>query len=69
MKIVELGFVLSIAAASRLSECRTLANPASGAVLRKIGMTLEGTQRRHFVKWGQPDDLVQYGLLREEFTS
>src|SRR5512146_1628111 len=53
----------------RVHACHAAANAASGAVLRKLGMTLEGTQRRHFVKWGQPDDLVQYGLLREEFTS
>lgn len=53
----------------RVHACHAAANPASGAVLRKVGMTLEGTQRRHFVKWGQPDDLVLWGILREEFTT
>lgn len=44
-------------------------NPASGAVLRKLGMRREGTQRRQVVKWGVPDDLVLYGILREEFET
>ncbi len=44
-------------------------NPASGAVLRKAGMTLEGRLRRHACKWGQLEDLVLYGILREEYEA
>jgi ribosomal-protein-alanine N-acetyltransferase len=51
----------------RVHACHAAANPASGAVLRKLGMRPEGTQRRHFVKWGQADDLMLWGILREEF--
>lgn len=42
-------------------------NPASGRVMQKIGMTYEGTLRQHFIKWGVCEDLVCYGILREEF--
>jgi RimJ/RimL family protein N-acetyltransferase len=44
-------------------------NPSSGRVLQKIGMTQEGIQRKHFMKWEQLEDLVLYGLLREEWQS
>lgn len=43
-------------------------NPASGAVLRKIGMRHEGTQRQHMRKWGVMEDLEMYGILRAEHT-
>lgn len=41
-------------------------NPASGAVLRKIGMRHEGTLRQHVKKWGEHLDLERYGILRAE---
>lgn len=41
-------------------------NPASGRVLAKLGMREEGLLRHHFLKWGQPEDVVISGLLREE---
>jgi RimJ/RimL family protein N-acetyltransferase len=44
-------------------------NPASGRVLQKLGMTCEGTQRRHACKWGEYLDVVNYGLLREEWLA
>jgi RimJ/RimL family protein N-acetyltransferase len=42
-------------------------NPASGRVLQKIGMRLEGQQRQHRKNRGKYEDLVLYGLLREEW--
>ena len=42
-------------------------NPASGAVLRKLGMRHEGTQRRHVLRWGAWEDIERYGMLREEW--
>ena len=42
-------------------------NPASGRVLRKIGMQEEGYLRRHFKRWERLDDLVLYGILAEEW--
>jgi RimJ/RimL family protein N-acetyltransferase len=43
-------------------------NPASGRVLQKIGMSKEGTARQHTRKWGKFEDLVLYGLLRNEWV-
>ena len=41
-------------------------NPASGAVLRKVGMRHEGRLRKHFLKWGVLEDLDLYGVLEDE---
>ncbi len=41
-------------------------NPASGAVLRKIGMRCEGTLRQYYLKWGVFEDAVIYSMLRGE---
>jgi [ribosomal protein S5]-alanine N-acetyltransferase len=41
-------------------------NPASGAVLRKLGMRHEGTLRGHLVKWGMLEDLEVWGVLEDE---
>jgi RimJ/RimL family protein N-acetyltransferase len=43
-------------------------NPASGAVLAKIGMRHEGRMREHVFKWGVHEDIDLYGILRDEFT-
>ena len=42
-------------------------NPASGRVLTKAGMRPEGVARGHVRRWDRYEDLVQYGILREEF--
>ncbi|HYH07893.1 MAG TPA: GNAT family protein [Thermoanaerobaculia bacterium] len=44
-------------------------NEASGRVMQKVGMTYEGTLRRHAVKWGERLDVVYYGILREEWAA
>jgi len=44
-------------------------NPASGRVLEKIGMRREGLFRRHTKKWNGYEDIVAYGILREEFKA
>jgi ribosomal-protein-alanine N-acetyltransferase len=41
-------------------------NPASGVVLRKVGMRHEGRLRSHFQKWGVMEDLDLYGILADE---
>ncbi len=43
-------------------------NPASGAVLRKLGMRLEGTLRSNVQKGDRRLDSVLYGILREEWA-
>ena len=41
-------------------------NPASGRVMQKIGMTHEGTLRKHVCKWDVFEDVECYGILRDE---
>jgi len=42
-------------------------NPASGRVLRKLGMRHEGCQREHLRKWDRFVDSELYGILRQEW--
>jgi ribosomal-protein-alanine N-acetyltransferase len=42
-------------------------NPASGKVMRKIGMRYEGARRQHVLKWGSFEDVELYGILRDEY--
>ena len=42
-------------------------NPASGNILRKLGMQYEGCQREHLRKWDQFVDSELYGILRREW--
>jgi RimJ/RimL family protein N-acetyltransferase len=42
-------------------------NPASGVVLRKLGMRHEGCQREHLRKWDRFVDSELYGILRQEW--
>jgi ribosomal-protein-alanine N-acetyltransferase len=42
-------------------------NPASGRVMRKLGMQHEGTRRRHVKKWGKFEDVELYGILLEDW--
>lgn len=43
-------------------------NPASGRVMQKLGMTCEGLRRQHIRKWDRFEDLVEYGVLADEFA-
>lgn len=42
-------------------------NPASGKVMLKLGMRHEGERPQHVKKWERYEDLVVYGLLREDW--
>jgi RimJ/RimL family protein N-acetyltransferase len=54
---------------SRIHASHFARNPASGRVMQKIGMSYEGCQPRHYVRWGEPVDLVLYGMLAEEWRA
>ncbi len=41
-------------------------NPASGRVMQKVGMILEGVSRRHYLKGGRFEDIVRYAILRDD---
>jgi [ribosomal protein S5]-alanine N-acetyltransferase len=42
-------------------------NPASGRVLRAVGMQREGVLRQRVQKWGVYEDVVLYAVLRDEW--
>jgi ribosomal-protein-alanine N-acetyltransferase len=42
-------------------------NPASGRVMEKLGMTREGLFRQHAKKWGRYEDIIEYGLVRQDW--
>lgn len=42
-------------------------NPASGKVMEKLGMQREGLFREHVIKWDVYEDVVYYGILRDEW--
>jgi [ribosomal protein S5]-alanine N-acetyltransferase len=44
-------------------------NPASGRVMQKIGMASEGLLRRHYRKGDRYEDIICYGILREEWEA
>ena len=43
-------------------------NPPSGRVMQQLGMTWEGRQREHVLKWDAFEDLEVYGILSGEFA-
>ncbi len=63
-----LGYAFRALALNRVSSTHFSRNPASGRVLQKIGMVYEGMARKSFKKWDRYEDLVSYGILREEWT-
>lgn len=42
-------------------------NPASGKVMKKVGMLYEGCRRKHIRKCDVSHDIEQYGILRDEW--
>ncbi len=44
-------------------------NPASGKVMEKIGMKKEGFFKEHVIKWNKYEDIVNYGILRNEWET
>jgi ribosomal-protein-alanine N-acetyltransferase len=59
-------FALGPLGMARVYACHFVRNPASGAVMRRIGMRREGSFRRHVRKWGRLEDVDYYGLLAGE---
>jgi [ribosomal protein S5]-alanine N-acetyltransferase len=51
----------------RVHSCHLTLNPASGNVLKKIGMSHEGQRKGHIKKWGKYEDLELYGILVEDY--
>jgi len=41
-------------------------NPASGRVMQKIGMELEGCLHQHLKKWDSFEDVLIYGIIQQD---
>jgi len=44
-------------------------NPASGRVMEKLGMRLEGVHRQAIRKWGRFEDVAMYAVLEDEWRA
>ena len=44
-------------------------NPASGRIMKKIGMKKEGELHEHAIRWGKYEDLIMYGITKKEWQS
>ena len=62
-----LGYGFETLGLNRICAYHFRRNPASGRVLKKLGMTYEGILRQHILKWGAFEDLAGYGILRSEY--
>ena len=54
---------------NRIYASHFTSNPASGHVLKKIGMHHEGTQKQHYVRFDKFVGAENYGLVRSEYGS
>lgn len=54
---------------NRIHSSHLTRNPASGAVMRKIGLVHEGCAREAVRKWGRYEDLELYALLRRDWEA
>ena len=52
---------------NRVQARHMTANPASGRVMQKSGMTYEGTLRQSIFRWEEFKDAAIYSILREEY--
>jgi [ribosomal protein S5]-alanine N-acetyltransferase len=62
--VVEFGF--DGLGLNRIFARHMTSNPASGRVMEKIGMHLEGEFRQHELKWGEFRDHRFYGVVRSD---
>lgn len=62
-----LRFAFDALELNRVYASHFVRNPASGRVMQKSGMTCEGTLRQHFLRWDRLEDLVYYGILKDEW--
>lgn len=63
--VVDFGF--QVLGVRKAHSCCMTVNPASRRVLVKLGFRSEGVRRAHVLKWGEPREVENFGLLREEW--
>jgi ribosomal-protein-alanine N-acetyltransferase len=64
-----LRHAFEVADVNRVFAAHFSRNPASGSVLRKIGMRHEGTARQNYKKWGEYLDSEMYAIVRDEWPA
>lgn len=42
-------------------------NTASRRIMEKVGMMYEGTQKQHFIRFGEYIDVVNYGIVKSDY--
>jgi RimJ/RimL family protein N-acetyltransferase len=62
-----LEYVFAVLKLHRATAHHFARNPGSGRVLEKLGMKREGHLRSHILKSGVWEDIVQYGILHNEY--
>ena len=62
-----LDFGFSVLRLHRIQARHLMRNPASGRVMQKLGMTLEGVLRGAQRKWDRFEDLAMYAVLAPEW--
>lgn len=60
------SFAFTSLGLNRVQARHFLRNPASGRVLEKIGMRLEGVHRQAYRRWGRFEDVAVYAILAAE---
>jgi ribosomal-protein-alanine N-acetyltransferase len=63
-----LDFAFDVLGLHRVQARHLMRNPASGRVMQKLGMRLEGVHRESVRKWDRFEDLAVYGILANERT-
>jgi [ribosomal protein S5]-alanine N-acetyltransferase len=64
-----IAFGFGTLALDRIHASHLTRNPASGRVMIKAGMHLEGTLLRHVIRWDRAEDVAQYAILRPDAPS
>lgn len=64
--VLKYGF--EVLGLNRIFAMHMTRNPASGRVMRKIGMRHEGHLRQDKKKWGEFEDFEIYGILRSDYS-
>jgi RimJ/RimL family protein N-acetyltransferase len=66
-RVIDFGF--EVLGLHRIEARHFLRNPASGQVMKKLGMRQEGVERDWAIKWDRYETLVVYSILEAEWRA
>ena len=66
-RVIDFGF--EVLGLHRIEARHFLRNPASGRVMRKLGMQQEGVERDWAIKWDRYESLAVYSILEPEWRA